>query len=331
VGGVSALVDGERSTEPFPELADLQERGLVLVRSSEVLLCDTPDRQGFGFACDGWAPPGDPYGELPCCELCGRELNDVEVDTVHTLTVDREAIVAALDEMLDGRRLRDGVAWSMEGAEDDVLVVVADWSEGTRWMRDRTLRGRPFVLLQVDEATTASRLSDAEWVVALPLVTALRERKVLVRAVRRAEKLADVPREGPAITELHRLRSLVVRQYQAAHLVELRPGRMQVDDVEVAMPTGMENVVAYLVDRHLEDVRDGKAPDAFCTWSLKDLAEGLDLPRTTVRQQLWRFVERLNDRYAEQARCHLPEGAVLEQDEDGGWRFNANCLVRRVA
>lgn len=327
---MSALVEGQRSSEPFPELADLQERGLVHVRSSDVLLCDTPDRQGFGFDCDGWALPGDPYGEPPCCELCGRELDDAEVDMVHTLTVDRDAIVAALDGMLDGRRLRDGVAWSLEG-DDDVLVVVADWSEETRWMRDRTLRGRPFVLLQVDEVTTASRLSDAAWVVALPLVTALLEPKALARAVRQAEKLADVPREGPAITELHRLRSFVVRQYQGAHLVELRPGWMQVDDVEVAMPSGMESVVTYLVDRHLEDVRDGKAPDAFCTWSLKDLAEGLDLPRTTVRQQLWRFVERLNDRYAEHTRCHLPEGAVLEQDEAGSWRFNANCLVRRCA
>ncbi|MEZ4322857.1 MAG: hypothetical protein R3F61_35650, partial [Myxococcota bacterium] len=152
---MSWLRDGWQSREPLDELEDLRERGLVRVHTRDVLFCDTPEQQGYGRYCDGWAEPGDPDGEAVACEACGRLLEDEEVATLHVLSVDRDAIIAELDGMLGGRRLRDGVAWSVEGEHDDVLVVVADWSDGTRWMTNRTLRGRPFVLVQVDEVVTA--------------------------------------------------------------------------------------------------------------------------------------------------------------------------------
>lgn len=85
----------------------------------------------YGHDCDGWAEPGDPDGQAADCEMCGRPLEDGELGTVHTLRVNQEAIVAELEKMFGGRRVRDAVAWSVEGEHDDLLVVVAEWSDGT--------------------------------------------------------------------------------------------------------------------------------------------------------------------------------------------------------
>ena len=153
---------------------------------------------------------------------------------------------------------------------------------------------------------------------------------MLLTAIREAESLADMPRSGDAIVELHRLQSKVVHRVRGAHLVELTPEAIRVDEVEVPMASGMKQVVEYLVDRHIEDVRDGKAPADHCTWSLEELSDALEIPRTTVQKQLRRFRNRLADRYAAEAHRPLPDGSVLEL-EGNGWRFSANCLVRRSA
>jgi hypothetical protein len=249
---------------------------------------------------------------------------------VHTLSVKRQAIVAELEGMLGGRRLRQGVAWSVEGEQDDVLVVVADWSDGTRWMTNRTLLGRPFVLVQVDEVVTASRLCSAEWVVTASLLEVLRDPAVLDGAVRRALELAEVPRDGRAITELHAVTSRVVQKVRGTHLVELSDEGVQLDGVVVSVPAGMRTVLEFLVDRHVDDVRDGKAPEAFCVWTLQDMSEALGLPRSTVHKQLRRFQDRLAARYAEEVRRPLPVGSVL-QLEGATWRFSPDCLVRRAS
>ncbi|MEZ4323548.1 MAG: hypothetical protein R3F61_39150 [Myxococcota bacterium] len=187
-----------------------------------------------------------------------------------------------------------------------------------------------FGLVQVDEVVTASRLGSADWVVTASMVEVLRDPAVLHRAIRRAVELADVPREGDAITELHALTSRVVHAVRGAHLVELGVDEVRVDDVVVRIPAGMRDVLAFLVERHLEDVRDGKAPDAFCAWSLEDMSAELGVPRTTVHKQLRRFQDRVAECYAAEARRPLPEGAVVQQD-GSAWRISANCLVRRVA
>jgi hypothetical protein len=113
-------------------------------------------------------------------------------------------------------------------------------------------------------------------------------------------------------------------------VVEFRGDVVVVDDVEVPISAGMRTIVEFLVDRHVEDARDGKAPEDFCAFQLGELEGALGMPRTTVRKQLWRFLQRLEERYLAGARRPLPEGAVIEQTDDG-WRFSGDCVVRRAS
>lgn len=328
---MNALVDGWESVETIDGLEDLVGRGLVRIDRREVVLCDTFEREADGHFCGGWAEPGDPYGEAPACGTCGREIEDAEgCNALHTLVLDREAIVDALDAFIGGRRLRDGVAWSVEGDRDDVLVVVADWSDGTRWMTDRTLSGRPFVLVQVDEVRTDSRLAKAEWVVTVRLIDALRDPAALGEAVRQAEAKADVPRTEPTLVELHALRSRVVHVFHGTHMLELDGQEVRVDGMRLKLASGMRKVLGYLVDRHVDDSSAGKTPDAYCVWSLAEMSEAVGLPRTAVRTQLTRFQDRLASHHAETTHRRLAEGSVLEC-VDSQWRLNPNCLVRRSA
>lgn len=326
---MSGLRDGLESHEPFPELADLLERGLVTVESREVLLCGTPERQAYGEYCEGWAEPGDLYGEAVGCNSCGRLLEDSEPEALHTLRVDQDAIVAMLDDIVGGRRLAGGVAWTVEGEQDDVLVVVADWSEGARWMSNRVLGGRPFVLLLVEPATTTSRLTSADWVVTESVLDVLREPSKLTEAIHHAVVRADHPRTERVLAEIHEVRSRIVHVFHGTHLVEFDDAELRVDGIQLKLPAGMQKVLGYLVDAHVDDASVGKAPDAYCVWSLGEMAEAVGLPRTAVRTQLTRFQDRLASQYTEATRRRLPVNSVLEC-VDSQWRLNPNCRVRRV-
>lgn len=314
----------------FVELQDLVDEGFATLDVREVLPCMTEDDLFANEECEGWSE-----GE-GCCPLCGKDIweHDRGRMSMATLGLERDAMLEALATMLGGigdvRTLGEGAAFSVETAADDVLVVVAEWSDGARWMRDRTLRGRPFVLVLLDPVVWTGRLGDADWVVTVGMAEVLRDRRVLRDAVKRAVELADLPRDAPAVVELHRLQTRFVHVEHGARVVELREEVVVVDGVEVPISAGMRTVVGYLVDRHLEDVRDGKAPEDFCAFKLGELEEALGEPRTTVRKQLWRFRQRLEERYLEGARRPLLEGAVLEQVDDG-WRFSGSCLVRRAS
>lgn len=330
---MSWLADGrEGRPTDFDDLADLVEQGLVTLETLEAAhcmpedLCDESD-------CEGWIPAvsdGD-------CPRCGREiwLDEAPIHPWSTLRIEREAIVYRLEAALGGigstRRLREGVAFAVETDPDEILVVVADWSDGTRWMSDRTLRGRPFVLVQVDELRTTFRLGEEPWMVAVRLVDVVRDPRVLTKAVRQACDDADLERRGPAIVELHRLVSRPVHVSFGARVFELGSDRALLDEIEVAASPGMVEALGFLVDRHIEDREDGKAPDAFCSFTLEYMATELGRPRHRVQKELHRFRTRMERLYLEKALRPLPANSVIELTDGGTWRLNASCLVRRSA
>ncbi len=330
---MSWLADGrEGRPTDFEDLADLVEQALVTLETLDAAhcmpedLCDESD-------CEGWIPAvsdGD-------CPRCGREiwLDEAPIHPWSTLRIEREAIVNRLEGVLrqigSTRRLREGVAFAVEADPDEVLVVVADWSDGTRWMADRTLRGRPFVLVQVDELRTAFQLGEEPWMVAVRLVDVLRDPRVLAKAVRQACDDADLDRRGPAIVELHRLVSRPVHVHFGARVFELGSDCARLDEIEVAASPVMVEALGFLVDRHLEDREDGKAPDAFCSFTLEDVATELGRPRHRVQKELHRFRTRMERLYLEQASRPLPANSVIELTDGGTWRISASCLVRRSA
>jgi hypothetical protein len=283
--------------------------------------------------CEGWIPAVSDVD----CPRCGRQiwLDEAPIHAWSTLRIERDAIVdrleAVLAEIGSTRRLREGVAFAVDAEPDEVLVVVADWSDGTRWMSDRTLRGRPFVLVQVDELRTAFRLGEEPWMVVVRLVDVLRDPRVLTKAARQACDDADLERRGPAIVELHRLVSRPVYVNLGARVFELGPDHARLDAIEVAASPGMVEALGFLVDRHIEDREDGKAPDAFCSFTLEDVARELGRPRHRVQKELHRFRTRMERLYLEQALRPLPANSVIELTDGGTWRISASCLVRRSA
>jgi hypothetical protein len=312
--------------EAFADVMDLVGLGYLHLERFDVLPCVDED-DFFGGECDGWSL------DEGFCPLCGADIwaHDRERFALAQLALQHDAVIAALTETLgDVRRLREGVAFSVEMATDDVLVVVAEWSDGTRWMRDATLRGRPFVLVVLDALLWTTRLGQAEWVVSVGLADVLRDGRVLQDAVRRAVEHADLPRSEPAVVELHRLTTRFVHVSHGARVVELRKDGVVVAGVSVPVSGGMRQVVALLAEQHIEDKQVGKAPDAYCAFTLAEMAEALGERRTTVQKQLWRFRQRLADRYRDGARRPLPEGAVVEQVDDG-WRFSGECVVRKAS
>ena len=284
------------------------------------------------MVCDGWIPAGSGGS----CPVCGRDIweDEAVAEPLATLRIEREPIVHVLLGTLErwgpARRLQDGVAFAVDGGADEVLVVVADWSEDTRWMTDRTLRGRPFVLLLIDPPQVRSRLGRQDWVLTRELVDVLRNPKGLVEGVERAITAADDVRTGQAVLERHDLVPRTVHHVHGAHCVELGAEVLRLDDIDVAVSPAMVEVLGFLVDRHLEDRADGKAVEAYCAFTLAELADALNQPRTAVQRQLQRFRTRMEARYQEVVLRPLPPNSVLECVDDG-WRLSAACLVRRAA
>ena len=301
-------------------------------------LVDAVDR-----TCRSWlfapADGSDLDGEV--CSSCGREhFGPRRTQRRATVHIDREGCIAWINRLLLGLdsaavRLREGVAWRLVVGYEELVVVWLDESLGTRLVNRAFALSGPVLYVTTAPRTWSARVRDD------PLITPISLATWIVRGSQAIQEWLSAWVQSPALAAEPALRlwandrspdSMVLHYPLGARILVLTAKGATLEGIDVlgSDATGVLPLLRFFVERWREDIVDGKAPDAHCTWLPEEIRVDGDAASRpdTVRRQITRLRSGISARYIAATGLPIGEKSVIDHVEGAGYRLQPNVLAR---